>query len=96
MANDAATGISVTVASMMLSGFSTFLPNLREVRQAGTNDTTMRNDVRNGQIAAAIMALGIGALMAWLGGSPVPLYVALAATILYASIYELALRDERE
>jgi len=89
----AAAGISVTVATMMLSGFSTFLPPLREVRQASPNDPTMRNDVRHGQMSAGVMALGIGALMSWLGASPVPLYVAFAATLLYATIYELALQN---
>lgn len=94
MARDAAaTGVSVTVASMMMSGFTSFLPTLREVRQAAPNDPTMVNDVRHGQIAAGILALGVGALMAWLSESAVPIYTAIMATILYAAIYELALRD---
>jgi hypothetical protein len=91
---DAATGISVTVASMMMSGFTAFLPTLREVRQGSADDATMRNDVRYGQTAAAILALGIGAMMAWLTQSSVPLYTALVATMLYAFIYELALRNK--
>ena len=93
MANDAATGISVTVASMMMSGFTTFLPTLREVRQGSPTDTKMVNDVRYGQMAAGMLAIGIGALMSWLSESPVPMYVAIFATTLYALIYELALRN---
>lgn len=93
--NAAATGMSVTVTTLMMSGFSTFLPPLREIRQASKTDDTMRNDVRNGQVAAAILALGVGVLMSWLSQSPMPLYVGIAATLLYATIYELALRDER-
>lgn len=96
MSRDAtATGVSVTVASMMMSGFTSFLPTLREVRQADPTDQTMRNDVRHGQIAAGILALGVGALMAWLSQSAIPIYTALLATALYAAIYELALRDGR-
>lgn len=93
MADAAATGISVTVASMMMSGFTSFLPTLREVRQGSKDDPKMVNDVRYGQFAAGIMAVGIGVLMSWLGGSKTPLYVAIFATLLYAMIYELALRN---
>lgn len=94
MANEGvATGVSVTVASMMMSGFTAFLPTLREVRQASQDDTRMVNDVRYGQMAAGILAVGIGALMAWLSASSTPLYVAIFATLLYALIYELALRN---
>lgn len=91
--NAAAAGISVTVTSMMLSGFTAFLPTLREVRQGAPDDVRMVNDVRYGQLAAAVMAVGIGALMAWLTGSSVPLYVAIFATLLYGLIYEMALRN---
>lgn len=90
---DAATGISVTVASMMMSGFTSFLPTLREVRQGSKDDPKMVNDVRYGQFAAGVLAVGIGILMSWLGGSKTPLYVAILATLLYATIYELALRN---
>lgn len=94
MAQDGfATGVSVTVAGMMMSGFSSLLPTLREVRQASPGDQTMVNDVRYGQCAAATLAIGIGALMTWLTKSPVPLYVAIAAALLYAGIYEMALRN---
>lgn len=91
----AAAGVSVTVAGMMMSGFTTFLPPLREIRQSNGTDSTMRNDVRYGQVASGILALGVGALMAYLSGSSTPLYIALFTTALYAVIYELALRDER-
>jgi hypothetical protein len=92
-ANAAAAGISVTVTGMMLSGFTAFLPTLREVRQGSPTDPRMVNDVRYGQLAAGVMAVGIGALMAWLSNSSVPLYVAIFATLLYATIYEMALRN---
>lgn len=91
--NAAAAGISVTVTSMMMSGFTAFLPTLREVRQGSATDPRMVNDVRYGQLAAAVLAVGIGALMAWLSQSAVPLYVALFATLLYSVIYEMALRN---
>lgn len=91
--NAAAAGVSVTVTSMMLSGFTAFLPTLREVRQGSPTDPRMINDVRYGQLAAGVMAIGIGALMAWLSGSAVPLYVAIFATLLYGAIYEMALRN---
>lgn len=93
--NDAnvAAGVSVTVVGMMMSGFTTFLPTLREVRQATPTDAQMVNDVRYGQVAAGILAVSIGGLMAWLSASSVPLYVALFATLIYAVIYELALRN---
>lgn len=93
MPSDAATGISVTVASMMMSGFTSFLPTLREVRQGSKDDPKMVNDVRYGQLAAGMLAIGIGIMMSWLSGSKTPLYVAIFATLLYAMIYELALRN---
>lgn len=90
-----AAGVGVTVTGMMMSGFTAFLPTLREVRQASPGDATMRHDVRYGQCAAAALAVGIGTLMAWLTASSVPLYVSVFAAGLYAAIYELALRDVR-
>lgn len=92
-ANAAAAGISVTVTSMMMSGFTAFLPTLREVRQGQKDDPKMVNDVRYGQFAAGVLAVGIGALMAYLSQSSTPLYVALFTTFLFALIYELALRN---
>lgn len=92
-ANAAAAGISVTVTSMMMSGFTAFLPTLKEVRRASKDDTTIVNDVRYGQFAAGVMAVGIGALMAYLSQSSTPLYVAFFTTFLFAAIYELALRN---
>lgn len=89
----AAAGISVTVTSMMMSGFTAFLPTLREVRQGSPKDPQMVNDVRYGQLAAGVLAVGIGALMSWLSESAVPMYVAIFATILYSIIYEMALRN---
>lgn len=91
----AAAGISVTVAGMMMSGFTTFLPPLREIRQATPGDATMRHDVRYGQCAAGTLAVGVGGLMSWLTGSSTPIYIAIFTTLLYAAIYEMALRDER-
>ena len=88
-----AAGVGVAVTGMMMSGFTTFLPPLREVRQTSPHDATMAHDVRYGQCAAAALAVGIGSLMAWLTGSSVPLYVSIFAAGLYAGIYELALRD---
>lgn len=90
---DASAGISVTVASMMMSGFTAFLPTLREVRQGSKDDPKMVNDVRYGQFAAGAMAVGIGIMMSWLSGSRTPLYVAIFATLLYGIIYEMALRN---
>ena len=91
--NPAAAGISVTVASMMMSGFTSFLPTLREVRQGSRDDPKMVNDVRYGQFAAGVLAVGIGILMSWLTQSGTPLLVAIFASLLYAMIYELALRN---
>lgn len=93
MSNDIAAGMSVTVTTMMMSGFTAFLPTLREIRQASPNDAQMVNDVRYGQFAAGVLAVGIGALMAWLSRSAIPMYVAFAATVLYAAIYEMALQN---
>lgn len=90
----AAAGVSITVTSMMMSGFTAFLPTLREVRQGSANDPKMVNDVRYGQFAAGVLAVGIGALMAFLSGSSTPLYVALFTTAIFAMIYELALRNQ--
>lgn len=92
-ANAAAAGISVTVTSMMMSGFTAFLPTLREVRQGSKDDPKMVNDVRYGQFAAGVLAVGIGALMSYLSGSATPLYVAFFTTMIFAMIYELALRN---
>src|SRR5262245_21208192 len=91
MAADAAV---VTAAALSLTqsvgAYSFFLPRLADVRQASSNDPTMRGDVRMGQVAAAALSIGIGVIMSMLVESPLPAVVAVAVSFIIAMIYSTA------
>lgn len=75
------------------TAFSTFVPDLAEVRRANLdNDPEFAADVRMGEASAAALIIGAGALISYMSGY----YQALVAALLTASglviLYESALR----
>ena len=80
--------LSVTQA---VAAFFTFLPSIKEVRQAGPNDDTAK-DVRTGEIAASVVALGVGTIITAITGSPTPVFVALVIVGVLVLVYEVTLR----
>lgn len=78
-----------------VSAYSFFLPPLREVRQAPVHDSTMRGDVRMGQFAAGVVSVGVGVMLSYLVGSPIPTVVAILTALMVGVLYETALGGER-
>lgn len=73
--------------------FQGFLPRFSEIRQTtpGTNPTLER-DIHAGMIGATMLSVGMGAVIANLTGSPVPVFVAMACCIGLISLYEWVYR----
>lgn len=96
MTADAAALTASTLAlSQTMASYATFMPPLREVRQAGPNDASMRGDVRLGQIAAGALSLGVALVLANMTGSTLPVTAAVAVALIIAIVYEAARRGER-
>lgn len=94
MPNPEALGPASLALGNTVNSFGVFLPKLTEVRRAGPADATMRKDVRLGQIGAIAVAMGFGAIMSNLSGSPVPVYVSFFMSAVIVGLYEQALRSE--
>lgn len=82
--------------SQGVSAFQFFLPKLSDVRKTNPAvDLDMVGDVRLGEVAAATLCIGIGAIVSSLTGSPVPAVVALIMVGILICVYETALRADR-
>lgn len=78
-----------------ITAYSFFLPPLREVRKAQVSDPAIRGDVHMGQMAAGVVTVAVGAMLAFLVKSQIPLIVAVLIAVVIAAFYEAALRNER-
>lgn len=81
-------GITSTV-----SAFYQMLPPITEIRKRTNDDPTFAADVRIGEVAASVIALGLGAIASSLSGSSVPV---LASAVLAGGLiflYEFVLRS---
>ena len=85
-------------ASMVLSSgighFQSFLPKLSEVRKS-SGDPDLIGDVRMGEIAAAALTIGMGAIASSIVGDPLPTFVAAIVAAALIFLYELALRGNK-
>lgn len=86
--------ITASTVSMgqTIAAYSHFLPPIREVRQASSDDPTMRQDVLIGQVAAGAITLSVGMMSTWLTNSAIPATVALTIAVVIALVYEYALK----
>jgi NhaP-type Na+/H+ or K+/H+ antiporter len=85
-------GTASLAISQSVFAFTAFLPNFVEVGKSSPDD--IRSQVRLGETAAVITALGIGGILAWLAGSPVPLLIAGLVSAILIYLYESAMRKE--
>jgi Na+/glutamate symporter len=76
-----------------VNSFGVFLPKLTDVRRATPGDQSIIKDVRLGQIGAVAVAMGFGAIMSSLSGSPIPVYVSFFMSAVIIGLYEQALRS---
>lgn len=96
MAGDPGSVAASTIAiGQTVASYQFFLPRLNEVRQASPHDPTMRGDVLLGQVAAGVVSASVGVLLAWMTGSPVPVYVTLFIAVVIAAFYQFAMNGNR-
>lgn len=86
----AVSGAAITIGQTVVA-YQFFLPRLSDVRRA--SDDEMRRDVYLGQIAAAAVSLAVGSLLAWMGGSAVPIYVTVVIALIIAGVYHYAMES---
>lgn len=94
---DSGAAMSGAIVSLgqTVSAYSFFLPPLREVRQAGRDDSAMRGDVRMGEVAAFAVTTSIAVMISSMVNSQVPLLTSLILAGVVFALYEIALNGER-
>lgn len=77
-----------------LSLFQGFLPKFSDIRKEDpTNNPDFVKDVRMGELAAAMLTIGIGAVMSSLTGTPYPAIISLISALGLIVLYETALQS---
>lgn len=85
-------GPSTIGLTQSLSLFQSFLPKFTDIRKADpANDPGFVKDVRMGELAAALLTIGIGTTMSALTGSPIPSVIAFVSAAGLIILYESAL-----
>ncbi len=87
-----ALGTSSLAISQSVIAFTAFLPNFVEVGRSDKESIT--GEVRLGETAAVVIALGIGALLSWLNGDKTPFLISAIMSFILIAMYEAALRKE--
>lgn len=89
-------GPTALAVTQGVTAFSIFLPKISEVRRnTPEHNPDFAADVRMGEVAAATLTLGIGAIASSLTGSPLPAIVGVITTFVLVAIYESTLRADR-
>jgi hypothetical protein len=78
-----------------ISSFNSFLPNMTEIRQHSPDDEEFVKDVRMGEITAAGLTIGVGAIASSLTSNPTPVVVSLVMAFGLIMVYETALHANR-
>lgn len=76
-----------------ISLFQGFLPRFNDIRKENpVKNPDFVNDVRMGELAAALLTIGVGAIMSSLTGTPYPALISLISALGLIALYESALR----
>jgi hypothetical protein len=86
-------GVAAISLAQSFSFFNTYMPSIAEVRKADPGNSETAGDVRIGEVAALAGSLSVGAIVAWITGDPVPVYVSLMACAVMITVYEWVLRS---
>jgi hypothetical protein len=86
-------GVTLLAVTSAITAFSTFVPPLADVRHYNPADDRA-GDVRLGEVAAAAMTLGVGAVASSVAGTGVPFAVAVLAAVVFVALYEWALQGK--
>ena len=87
-----ALGSSSRASSQSGIAFTAFLPNFVEVGRSDKDQII--GEVRLGETAAVVIALGIGAMLSWLNGDKTPFLISAIMAFILIAMYEVALRKE--
>lgn len=83
--------LSLVSMSQAVTSFYAIMPRISEVRAAGP-DSTIGADVRAGELVAGSLVLGMGAILAVLAKSRMPLAIAGMTVAVFVITYEWLLR----
>lgn len=86
-------GTALLCVTQAVGAFNTFLPSLSEVRKASDAGETAA-DVRMGEVAAACLTLGIGAVASLVIGNGIPFALSVIAASSLVALYEFTLRGK--
>lgn len=87
-------GPTLLAVTSAVSAFTTFLPPLSTVRRATADDPEFAADVRMGELAAALLTMGVGATASAVIGSGVPFAISLFAAAALVALYEYTLQGK--
>lgn len=83
---------SILAMTQAIGTFTTFLPPLTEVRRKSMDSPSFVMDVRVGEIAAAGLTIGVGAMISSLTKTTTPTLVAAVTAAGMILLYEMTLR----
>jgi hypothetical protein len=87
-------GPAFMAVTQSLSLFQSFTPSFVEIKNGDVSDPAFVTDVRMGELAAATLTLGIGAIASSFTGSAIPMGVSTLMAFTLIVLYESALRYE--
>jgi hypothetical protein len=89
-------GPATLTLTQSIGAFNTFLPPLSEIRRNDpANNPAFAADVRMGEIAAAALTIGVGAVTSSLTKSNVPILIGAMSALALVVLYESTLRRDR-
>jgi hypothetical protein len=88
-----ASSAALLAMTQAIAAFTTFLPPLAEVRKKTADDPLFAADVRVGELAAASLTIGVGAIVSGLTGSNAPMVVSIITAAGLVVLYESTLRS---
>lgn len=83
--------IALLAVTSSVGVFTSFLPDLPDVRKSSPISDDMRRDVRVGEIAATALVVAIGFTASSLTGSPLPTVLAVGSALALIGLYESVL-----
>lgn len=84
--------MSILAMTQAIGTFTTFLPPLTEVRRKSIDTPSFALDVRVGELAAAGLTIGVGAMISSLTRTSTPTVIAAITAAGMITLYELTLR----
>lgn len=89
--NSSEIGPATVSLTQTVACFFTFLPGFPHVRTSTPGDETSK-DVRSGEFAASIIAIGVGGIITALTKNSTPLLVSVITAGMLVLVYEVRLR----